>query len=546
VGRLTAYLPENFSLVAALLVALIGALVFIVVAQFLDHLLPRLWMYGEGFWWKRSLGDSPARRRVRGGAEKEFLAAVKEQEKDKGVLRSVAVVKAIGHRCRQYPTLTREYKNMAHGMRDGLFRKALKSLNRGWRKGTPPQILAEHIKVIEDSEHDETIDEKDRLRGMSAVAMVKYALGDLDYGYSKGLEIWEAADDLRGDAKADAKWMASYAYFNSTMFRGHFEKAMTMMADQWSCYYAPLDDAAKENLRRRLADVITLNPVLIFPRHIILASAFNDGPVREDKVVKEKYWPNEALYRSYASLAHDLNDLETEIMWLEAWYDEAVRVCTPRVKSPIFSEADEMSLNFSHAYAAFYLTLLLGEAQTGEQLEHLHARINRAFDSIGALSPIVSQYVKYGFSGVYHFACGENQQALDNLRIAAESSAISGNKFAECIFICCHAVAAARLNDDETYSEPEIGHYLDKAEALARRIGGDFYPALHNAARAAVARLQGKQGAAEKYELRSKQARAGRRVLRLFQDPSQQPARPSLPSNNPRLLGPEGVSHHRG
>ncbi len=526
--------------------AVAGTLAYIFVTQFLGHQLPRLWVKGERRWWRTALGDSPASRLVIRQAEKELFASIDEKEMDERELRSVAVLKVIFSRWGQYPSLTDEYKRMTAGRSDELFRKALKRLNQGWRSGTPTRILDEHIRVIEDSEHDEKIDKKDRMQGMSSVAMVKYALGDLDYGQRKGKEIWDDADDLKGDDKVDAKWMAAYAYFNSTMFLGHFEKAMGLMVRHWNGCYTALDEAAKERLRLRLADVITLNPVLVIPRHVILAAAFNDGPVMQGRVVKELYWPGKAQYRSYAGFAHVLGKLETEIMWLESWYDEAVRICTPEpdVESPELVEADKISLNFSHAYAGFYLTLLLGEAQTEEQAADLHARINRAFDSIDALSPIVSQYVKYGFSGVYHFACGENRQALRNLRIAAESSAISGNKFAECIFICCHAVAAARLSEDEDFLDPEIIHYLAQAEVLARKIGG-FYPALYSAARSAVAALRRKEGEAKKYALRSAHAEAGKRLLKLFREPPVQPSQRTLPTGDAKLLTPGSVPRQR-
>ncbi len=480
-------------------------------------------------------------------AEKEFFASINEKEIDNRELRTVAVLKTIRSRWHQRSSLTDEYKRMTTGRSVESFGRALKRLNQGWRSGTPPQILDEHIRVIEDSEHYEKIDKRDRLQGMSSVAMVKYALGDLDYGHQKGKEIWDAADDLKGDDKVDIKWMAAYAYFNLIMFLGHFEKAMTHMVRQWNGYYAALDDAAKERLRLRLADVITLNPVLVIPRHVMLAAAFNDGPVMEERVVKELYWPGKAQYRNYADFAHVLGRLETEIMWLESWYNEAVRICTPEhdVESPELVETDKISLNFSHAYAGFYLTLLLGEAETDEQAVDLHARINRAFDSIDALSPIVSQYVKYGFSGVYHFACGENRQALRNLRIAAESSAISGNKFAECIFICCHAVAAARLEEDDDFLDPEITHYLAKAEELSRNIGGGFYPALYSAARSAVATLRGKEGEAKKYALRISHEEEGKRLLKLFQEPPVRPQQRALPTGDAKPLVSGSVPRQR-
>jgi hypothetical protein len=185
--------------------------------------------------------------------------------------------------------------------------------------------------------------------------------------------------------------------------------------------------------------------------------------------------------------------------------------------------ADELiSLNFSHSYASFYYTLLLLEPAVGKRLRNeLHAKINKAFESIKDPSPIVSQYVRNGFAGVYHLACHRNHEALESFRLATASSSISGNSFALCIFMCCHAVAAQRLNPAV---ESEVEYYLKQAKKLADSIGGDFYPRFWARAAAAVASLQGKHGKAQRYLLRSRQGQKGNRLMRIFQTDIQEPS----------------------
>lgn len=489
----------------------ISSIVFIFVALFgVGHLLPRVWIYLEGAWWRRKLGDSRASRAVIGLEEKDFFASIRQKEFDDSQPRPLAVIMVLWHRPRRYPRLAHELKRRVEGVRAEVFMSAVRSLNKGWRSGTPPKILEEYIKIIEASEGDENITLKDMLRGLCSVAMVKYALGDLDEGYRLGKRNWEAADPLHGNDKAEVKWMASYAYFNSRMFQGYFEEAMINLAEQWSDFYAPLDSDAKKMLKERMAEKITLNPVLIIPRHIILAAAFKDGPFKDQPlpIEESRCWPSKAAYERTNP---QLGDLDREIAWVEAWYAEAQSICAD----------DLISLNFSHAYAGFYFTLLLHEDEVRgtERETALLARIKDAFSSIGDNAPIVSQYVKYGFSGVYHFVRGDNQQALDSLRRASESSAISGNRFAECIFIFCHAVAAARLMRSQRYMywEPEVDYYIEKGRKLAADIGGDFYPALSDAAYSAVLKLRGgKESEAARYAEKSKSANAGKRILRMF------------------------------
>lgn len=489
----------------------ISSIIFIFVTLFgVGHLLPRVWIYLERAWWIRTLGDSRASRAVIGLEEKDFFASIRQKEFDDSQPRPLAVIAVLWHRPRRYPRLTHELKRRVEGVRAEVFTSAVKSLNKGWRSGTPPKILEEYIKIIEASEGDENIPLKDMLRGLCSVAMVKYALGDLDAGYCLGKRMWDAGEPLHGNNKAEVKWMASYAFFNSRMFQGYFEEAMINMANQWSDFYAPLDSDARKMLKERMAEKITLNPVLIIPRHIILAAAFKDGPFKDMPlpIMESRCWPSKAAYELTNS---QLDGIEKELAWVEAWYAEAQSICAD----------DPISLNFSHAYAGFYFTLLLYEdgVRGTERETTLLARIKDAFSSIGDSAPIVSQYVKYGFSGVYHFARGENQQALDSLRRAAESSAITGNRFAECIFIFCHAVAAARLmrSQRDMYWEPEVNYYIEKGRVLATNIGGEFYPALSDAAYSAVLKLRGgKQSEAARYAEKAKSANVGKRILRMF------------------------------
>jgi hypothetical protein len=282
---------------------------------------------------------------------------------------------------------------------------------------------------------------------------------------------------------------------------GEFMKAMRLMADQWSRYYALLDDNDRERLRARLSGYLILNPILAIPRHIILAAAFNERPLFEPKC-----WPSEAVYNSLAP-----EERECKIRWVDAWYEEAKRVCP----------SEPTSLSFSHAYAGFYFTLLLLES--GMPSAYLHDRINEAFDAIDDSSAIVAQYVKYGFQGVYNLVCGEDEKALEHLSQAATLSAISGNRFADSIFMCSHAVAAARLNRESRYLAPDISYYLSKADRLARKINRPFYKKLCYGAKSAVCLLRGERAKAHRYAAWSKHGTTGDRILKIFYRDGQEP-----------------------
>ncbi|HEV7474345.1 MAG TPA: hypothetical protein VGN90_09860 [Pyrinomonadaceae bacterium] len=462
----------------------------------MELLLPRAWILIEQGWWRLMLKHSPVGRLLRRIAMEDFNKAIEQRVIDGALPRPLAVLLAIAARPFELPSLTVELRRRKSEMIADTYESAINQLNKGWREGTPPQILNHYVRDIEDCVADPTIDREAALRGKCATSVVKYALGDITGGNNLGRANWLEAQRLETDKQSTLKFLASYGYFNSTLFLGNAHEAMVLMANQWSLYYAPLNDPEKARLREQLSGKLILNPILALPRHLILAAAFNETPIFE-----KTYWPSEAGYLK-------LNEAERtcKIRWVEEWYSEAKSICT----------SEPTSLNFSHAYAGFYLTLLLLEA--GMPAAYLHNRINEAFDAIHDDSAaIVAQYVKHGFGGVYHLLNGENEKALDKLSRAASFSAISGNRFADVIFSCCHAVAAARLTRPSRYLDPEITYYMNEAERLARTIGRDFYRRLCNAAHAAVYRERGEKAKAERFLARSRQGAGGDRILRIFE-----------------------------
>jgi hypothetical protein len=164
---------------------------------------------------------------------------------------------------------------------------------------------------------------------------------------------------------------------------------------------------------------------------------------------------------------------------------------------------------------SFILTLMyINPGRLGHSAkEDLSRRAKEAFESIGDDSPIVSRYAKWGFFGIYHLVTGDSDEALKSLRRASEYSEISGNKFADCIFMCSHAVAAQRVNRD---LKPEVDYYLAEANYLARRLGRAFYWDLCQAASAEVSSRRGKPIKAERLDARRRMGRANERILAIF------------------------------
>jgi hypothetical protein len=475
---------------------------YVIVILFgVEMLAPRGWLVIEQVWWRLALGDSPASRSLRREMLTDFKRSVERWVVDTSVPRPLAVLLAILARPFELKRLTDDLRCVKPGMLEETFDSAIKQLNAGWREGKDPEILMGYMKTIEDSLDDPSLDALTRLRGRSAVAVVKYALGELTEGNRLGARNWVEAQRLESEDESALKFVASYGYFNSTLFLGEFKKAMGLMADQWSRYYSPLDSAAQERLRGSLSGHLILNPILAIPRHIILAAAFNERPLFEPK-----FWPSEEVYKRLAP-----EERECKLRWIEAWYEEAKRVCP----------SEPTSLSFSHAYAAFYFTLLLLEP--GMPAAYLHDRINEAFDAIDDSSAIVAQYTKFGFRGVYHLVCSEDERAFESLGQAARLSAISGNRFADSVFMCSHAVAAARLNGSSRYLAPDISHYLTKADRLAQKINRPFYKKLCYGANSAVCQLRGETAAARRYAAWSKHGTTGDRILKIFYKDGREP-----------------------
>jgi hypothetical protein len=433
---------------------------------------------------------------IRTLALRDFRLLVREKEIDEGAARPLAAIFAIGSRLVELPRLHRNLRKIKNEKEEYMFKTSIQNLNEGWRSGIPPPVLTEYMKIIEESA-DNIEDPRQRLRGRCAVANVKYLLGDLTDGNALAKRNWEYARSQEPEIESELKWMASYAYFNSTLFLGEFDEAMERMADHWGPHYARLGQDQQEKIIRTLTGILTLNPVLSIPRHMILAAAFSGSPRFE-----RKFWPSGEEFDLLAS-----EDRNSELVWLTCWYEKAKRMC----------DGDEISLDFSHAYAGFYMTLLYKD-----QGQHVHAakqdlsrKAKEAFDSIGDSSPLVSRYAKWGFFGIYHLVMGSPEEALKSLRRATEYSAISGNKFADCIFMCSHAVAAERVN---RHLRPEVDYYLKESSRLAKRIGRVFYSDLCEKASSEVSRLRGNSARAERLDARSRIGRAGERILSIFRE----------------------------
>ena len=469
---------------------------FIIILFGVELLVPRLWIVVEEAWWRLRLGNSTTSRLLRRYAMKDFQLSIKQREIDRSLPRPLAVLLAILARPFEMKRMTRELEGMKDEMIVKTFEATVKNLNAGWRQGKPPKILKDYIAIIEGSAEDKAIDPYIRHWGKCSVAVVKYALGDLEEGNRLGKKNWEEAKKLEKKTESVQKWLASYGYFNSTLFLGRFEEAMERMADQWAEHYAAKPDQKKALIAEVNKTSLILNPILAVPRHIILAAAFNETPI-----FAEKYWPSPEVYGALTE-----RERTCKVKWVESWYAEAQDICQPEVTS----------LDFSHAYTGFYFTLLLLEE--GRDPAYLHERIQGAFNAIKDPSPLVSRYAKYGFQGVYHLVCGQDQEALNNLTQASSLSAISGNRFADIIFMCCHAVAAARLNQKDKYLKSDIEYYLGEAKALARKINRPFYYKLWHGACAAVFRLEGFEARAQKEEESSRQGASGNRILGIFQN----------------------------
>jgi hypothetical protein len=346
-----------------------------------------------------------------------------------------------------------------------------------------------HLRRLEEAERSASISEDSILRARFLRAVVKYALGDLLGGYDLGEKNWSEALKRESENESELKWLASYARLNTMMFMGMSPEALREMTKQWSVYFALLDEEGQQRLIARLRDQLILNPVFSLARHVILAAAF-----AELNHFPAKSWPNELAFRN-----HQPDDY---VGFIDSWYELATRLSSDEI----------ISLDLCHAYAGFAYCLVLEEERARQ--EELHGKIKRAFDSISEAT-IPSRYVKYGFTGLYKLACGQNQQARDSLQQAEAYAGLSGNRFVDFLFKSSFAVASARLASSDL--DTEIDYYLGEVKSLKKSIGGHFYPELACGVEATVCALQGYKTDADVLRLKSYQGRVGRRLLRLFE-----------------------------
>lgn len=398
-----------------------------------------------------------------------------------------------------------------------LFKSTVDNLNEGWKSGLPQEILDKYMNFIETtSAHIE--DARLKLIGLCAVANVKYIFGQFEQAY-------ELAEKNCKDAGDDfvLKWMASYAYFTTILFRGDFNRGMELMDDHWLNYYKGREQELEE-AKRELSST-TVNPVWAVPRHLILAAAFKGSPEIETDD-SERYWP----WPEGARDDPGADDPRRELRWVTCWYEKAQEIC----------DEGMISLQFSHAYAGFYYTLLYLDSQGADSIDRYVTHANwlkkareirlcrkaeDAFGKIEETSPQVSRYVKAGFYGIFKLVTEEDpEEALADLREAARLSATSDNRFGvvDFLFNCCHAVAAQRVEEKESegYLRPEVNQYLEKAGQVAKEIGHHFYSGLYAAAYSEVRRMRGHKGRAERFgaEARNKMDPTGERILRIVID----------------------------
>lgn len=471
-----------------------NAIYFLIFTFVVGFVLPRCWSGIEWVIWKISLGGSTVGHTLRSYALHDFRLSIREKEEG-GTPRPLAALFALLVRLPKLPGLLRDLRRIRFEKEQDLFGRSIQNLTEGWRSGMPPPILHEYMNNIR-ALATGVKDVEQRLQGVCAVANVMYLLGDLRKGNDLAKKNWNYAQTQRTE-NPELLWMAAYAYFNSTLFMGEFEHAMRLMADHWGQHYANWKLEKKEKLIEKLKSLLTLNPVLAIPRHMILAAAFN-GPFRLEK----KYWANEDEFERHLTPA----ERKSELRWAELWYAEAISIC----------EAELISLDFSHAYAGFFFTLLRqSEEHSIETSALLAKKAEKAFQNIGEDSPIVSRYAKFGFQGIYHLVNDDSEEALSCLRRAAEYSALSGNKFADCLFMCCHAVAAQRV---KSYLKPETDYYLKESRKLAKPMDRTFYFDLCEAAAGAVCRARGEIAKAERHEERSRNGRASPRILSIFRE----------------------------
>lgn len=393
------------------------------------------------------------------------------------------------------------------------------------------------------------------LWGQSTLANMEFLSGELKDAQDKAKKNVKKADRLKAEAtrqKAEAdekralglKYIASHVYFGSTLLLGECERAMDLMADYWREYSDPIEEPYNKRIERRKEQIykelketnkegarrelikeirkaieeisnertkkikdIKLKPnishsLVSIPRLMILAAAFNGSP-KFDK----KYWPCVADFTVSGS-----DKKRRELEWVRRWYETAKASLDNQEEA---GKNDTPLLDFSHAYAGFYYTLLFAsQAPESGQAKEAKKEAERAFNVTQGES-ITSLYVQSGFYGIHRLVIEKDpREALEWFQKAANYSAISPAKFLDCLFLCCAAVAAQR-DARKRYREPEVKNYLDQARKVAEKAGSSFYFDLYNAAYAEVCKKRGATAQAKRYEARITHM-AGDRMLNIF------------------------------
>jgi hypothetical protein len=475
----------------------------LVILLGIEFLMPRLWNVIEYVWWRVALGNSSLSHELRRAAKRDFYFLI-ERQIEHGTPRSLAVLLTIPRRMVQLPRLSTTFRRRKAEMCPERFESMIEELNRLWRQGSKPQYLNDYVREIEKLAYDRSIDPELRLLGLCAVSVIKYALGSIAAGNALGRRNWRTAQQLESDLESVLKWLASYGFFNSTLFLGQCNRAINLMSTQWSRYYVPLHEDETKSLREQLFGKLILNPILAIPRHIILAFA-----LAEILPLQKQHWPTEAAFRNV-----NPKDQYLKLKWFDSWSAVAEDICA----------VEPISLSFTRAYGSFFLTLMLLEKNV--PAPNLHSRINEALACVDTSSAIVAQYASFGMRGVYRLVCGENESAFDDLSNAASFSAISGNRFADCIFTCSLAVAAARLNRSNRYLVPQIKRHMAQARQLADTLKSDLFTSLCDAAESAICLQFGNNVKAEQYAARSRAARPESLLLRIFDVDALEPHKP--------------------
>lgn len=466
----------------------------LVVLLGVELFLPRLWNLFEYVWWRVALGSSSLSDELRRDAKRDFYFLIEHYVKDRGTPKPLAVLFTVGDRLIHLRAQTITLRRRKAEMCPERFQSMIDELNRLWRIGKNPKFLNDYVLEIERSAYVRSIDPELRLLGLSAISVIKYALGSIAAGHRLGRENFKNAHLLEQEFESVQKFLASYGFFFSTIFIGQCHRAIDLMGTQWNRYYAPLSDDEKRNLREQLFAKLILNPVLAYPRHMFLAFA-----LAEIIPLERKHWPSELAFRSV-----NLEEPDLEVRWFDSWNSVAEEICT----------VEPISLSFTRAYGAFFLSLLL--LDNNVQASNLHRRINEAFGKADASSAPVAQYATSGFKGLYHLICRDDEKAWEELGNAASFSEISGNRFADFVFTCSLAVAAARLNRPNRYLVPQAERHMSQARRLARTLKSDLFTRLCDAAESAICLQLGDTVKAQMFAERSGRARSKSRLLRIF------------------------------